>query len=70
MSAKSVRLIRGATTVEVLLFTPTGDPPALVAVSKDEAVRLVNLPPAMGYVFRAAREAGGLVAIQPVEPMD
>ena len=70
MSEMSVRLIQEAATVEILLFSPDGDPLAMVEVSKAEAVRLVNLPPCMGHVFRAAREARGIVFVEPVEPVD
>ncbi|MEN9677143.1 MAG: hypothetical protein RIS76_3039 [Verrucomicrobiota bacterium] len=44
MSETSCRLIETAQTVEPMAFSPDGDPLALVAISKSEALQLIALP--------------------------
>ncbi len=58
---ESFRLIETARTVELMAFSPDGDPLVMVPISKSEAMRLVSLPPMMGHAFRAARDKGGRV---------
>lgn len=60
-----IRIINGAMTVDVLVFSPDGDPLATVEISKAEGMRLVSLPMMVVHVFRATRESGGRVFVEP-----
>lgn len=63
----SIRVIEAARTVEVVAFSPDGDPLAYVAISKSEALALVASPVAMGHRFRAVLATAGRVFVEAVD---
>lgn len=64
---ESVRLIQIAQTVELMAFSPDGDPLALAPIAKAEALALIAMPVTMGHIFRASRVRDGRVFVEAVE---
>lgn len=63
---ESIRLIETARTVELMAFSPDGDPLALVPIGKPEALALIALPTSMGHRFRASAVGAGRVFVEAV----
>lgn len=63
---ESIRLIETARTVELMAFSPDGDPLAMVPIAKSEALALITMPVTMGHCFRAALVESGPVFIEAV----
>ncbi len=64
---ESIRLIETAHTVELMAFSPDGDPLAMVPVSKVEALTLIAMPVTMGHVFRSSQIGAGRVFVEAAE---
>lgn len=64
---ESVRLIETAQIVELMAFSPDGDPLAMVPIAKAEALTLIAMPVTMGHVFRAASVAEGRVFLEAID---
>lgn len=64
---ESFRLIKTAQSVELMAFSPNGDPLAMVPIAKSEALALIAMPVTMGHVFRASVANGGRVFVEAAE---
>lgn len=64
---ESVRLIQIAQTVELMAFSPDGDPLALVPIAKPEALALIAMPVTMGHIFLASQVRDGRVFVEAVD---
>lgn len=58
---ESIRLIETAETVELMAFSPDGDPLAMVAIAKPEALTLIGMPVTMAHAFPASHVGAGRV---------
>lgn len=66
-TAESFRLIEAAQSVELMAFSPDGDPLAMVPIAKSEALALIAMPVTMGHRFRASHVGEGRVFVEAVE---
>ena len=64
---QSVRLIETAQTVELMAFSPDGDPLAMVPIAKSEAQALIAMPVTMGHGFWASVVNGGRVFVEAID---
>ena len=67
---ESIRLIETARTVELMAFSPYGDPLAMVPIAKCEALTLIGMPLTMGHRFRASHVGEGRVFVEAAESED
>jgi hypothetical protein len=63
----SIQIVNAALTVEILAFSPDGDPLAMVPIAKCEALALIAMPVTMGHVFRAPHVGNGRVFVEAIE---
>lgn len=64
---ESFRLIETAQSVELMAFSPDGDPLATVPSAKSEALALIAMPVTIGHVFRASQAGVRRVFLEAID---